>query len=582
MKKFARCFYVICMICQSLPASPQDYHFPVTDWPFYLQHHNSDTVAALNNFPRRGYILDRKGRVLAMDSILYDLVVKPGLVKKSDEAIICRVLNITQKEFKYRIQSARDREDQHQPRAAKTPDRPAVFKGLLSKETAGKIFNLLKQLRPAFSLEKRAVRHYPYDMAAQVLGYVKAGNVGETGLEQYYDSTLRGTTGLQFWQTDTAGHAIKRWSDGRLDVLPENGHTLYTTIDISLQALAEKLLKGKRGSLVALNPATGGILAMASSPAYSPTKLALDRNRYFPALLADPGRPLFNRVIGGINSPGSVFKLFQALIGLEEGVLNADAKFYCAGGYTYCGKPAKPKCHVEGPHRLNLTDAIAMSCNSYFADLFLKILGPSPAGGLSRWSAAMQKFGFGLITGIDLPGEKPGRIPDTSFYKHRYPAGWNGCTIISDAIGQGEVSVTVLQLATAISIIANKGWYYTPHLVDSIEGMHSAGFLTSHQRRESVLIHEQFFEKVQQGMYDAVNTPKGTAYKAGFAGLNIYGKTGTVENNGAADHSVFAGFAPGKNPKIVVVCLIENGGFGAEVAAPIAGAVIKAALSGKY
>lgn len=582
MKKVDRFLFILCLILSlRMPTSAQDYHFPVTDWPFYLQRRSNDSLAALNNFPRRGSILDRKGRVLASDSILLDLVVKPGLVKNGDEAIICRTLNITPKEFRERIQLARDREDQHQPRAAKTPDRPAVFKGLLSKEIAGNIFTLLPKLKPAFSLEKRVVRRYPYDIAGQLLGYVKAGNSGETGLEQYYDSSLRGTTGLQFWQTDTSGHAVKRWLDGRLDVLPENGHTLYTTIDIPLQALAEKLFKGKRGSLVALNPSTGGILAMVSGPDYSPSKLALDRNKYFPVLLADPNRPLFNRAISGINSPGSVFKLFQALIGLEENVLIPDAKFYCAGGYTLCGKPARPKCHIEGVHRLNLSDAIAMSCNSYFADLFLKLLGSAPASGLARWTAAMRNFGFGSLTGIDLPGEKPGRVPDTSFYKHRYPAGWNGCTIISDAIGQGEVGVTVLQLATAISIIANKGWYYSPHLVDSIDGVHSTGFVALYQRK-AISIHEQFFDMVQQGMFDAVNNPKGTAYKAGLAGLNICGKTGTVENNGAEDHSVFAAFAPRKNPRVVVVCVIENGGFGAEAAAPVAGEIIKAALSGKY
>jgi penicillin-binding protein 2 len=434
----------------------------------------------------------------------------------------------------------------------------------------------LPELQPAFSLEKRAVRHYPFNTAAQLLGYVKAGNTGETGLEESFDNTLRGITGLQFWICDHKNTPAKRLLSGKQDVLSEKGRDLYTTIDIPLQLLGEKLMKGKKGSIVAIDPETGGILAMISSPAYSPAELALHRNTYFPKLRLNTERPLLNRTITSYNAPGSVFKLFQALIGLQKDFIDPYVPFTCAGSYTGCGNPHRPKCHVKGVHQFNLVQALAVSCNSYFADLFRKMIGPFPASGLAEWSDAVKKFGFGMLTGVDLPGEKAGVVPDVSLYNRKYPSGWNSCTILSDAIGQGEVSTTVLQLTNAIAIIAGKGWYYPPHAVDSIAGIKNSGFLSQHQKIKAFDLADSAWNLVHQGMYDAVHSKNGTAYQSKIIGLDICGKTGTVENgNGEKDHSVFAAFAPRAHPRIAIVCLVENGGFGSEIAAPIVSQLIR-------
>lgn len=552
----------------------QDYSFPITEPFTYIRHNMNDTVCALYNIPQRGAILDRNGKVLASDSILYDLMVRPGKVKRQDTAIICGLLKISRKEFRDRLKYALNWSDPLHPLVKKTYDRPAPFKGLLSKELTYKLWKRLPELQPAFSLTKRAVRHYPFNTAAHVLGYVKAGGTGETGIEESYDNALRGTTGLQFFVCDHRNTPLKRLETGKQDVLPEKGNTLYTTLDIPLQLLGEKLMKGKKGSIVAIDPRTGGILALVNGPAYSPAELALNRNAYYPGLLQHKDKPLLNRAIASYNAPGSVFKLFQALVALQMGAADPYTRFVCAGGYALCGKPAKPKCHVEGVHKPNLVQAIAISCNSYFADMFRKVVGAIPQSGLTAWSEAIKKFGFGVRSGIDLPGEKAGIVPDTSLYNRKYKAGWNGCTILSNAIGQGEVSVTTLQLANAVSIIAGKGWYYQPHVVDSIGGVTKNYFL----KLNAFELPDSSWNVIHQGMYEAVNSRNGTAYAARINGLEICGKTGTVENGkGEKDHAVFAAFAPRTNPRIAIVCLVENGGFGAQVAAPVVTQLI-----GKY
>ncbi|RXK86208.1 peptidoglycan D,D-transpeptidase FtsI family protein [Filimonas effusa] len=558
----------------------QDYSFPITDLLPYIRHNPSDSVCALHNIPQRGTIFDRNRKMLASDSILYDLMVRPGKVKQQDTAIICSLLKISRKEFRDRLKYARNWSDPAQPLPKRTSDQPAPFKGLLSKEITRIFQKKLPELQPAFSLKKRPVRHYPFNTAAHLLGYIKAGGIGETGLEESYDHFLRGTTGLQFWTCDHRNTPSKRWAAGSLDVMPEKGKDLYTTIDLRLQLMGEKLMQGKRGSIVAIDPQTGGILAMISSPAYSPVKLALDRNAYYPALRLNKDKPLLNRAISSYNAPGSAFKLFQALVALQLGVADPYTTFVCKGSYTLCGNPPKPKCHVEGAHQPNLVKALAISCNSYFADLFRKMIGPFPGSGLSQWAELIKHFGFGTRTGIDLPGEKAGMVPDTTLYKLKYRSGWNSCTILSNAIGQGEVSATVLQLANAIAIVAGKGWFYQPHIVDSIAGIPGSSFLAGHQKINAFVLPDSSWNLVHRGMYEAVNTKAGTAYNARVNGLEICGKTGTVENGkGEKDHAVFAAFAPRSRPRIAIVCLVENGGFGAQVAAPVVTQLIKQYLS---
>lgn len=573
----------VCIFLQLLSLTDtlcQNYSFPIPDLPSYIEHNLNDSVCALHIYPQRGTIFDRNGRVLASDSILYDLMVRPGKVKRKDETIICGLLKITHKEYQDRLRYALNWPDPLHPLVKKTPDRPAPFKGLLAKDITSNLLKKLPELQPAFSLEKRAVRRYPFNTAPQLLGYVKAGNIGETGLEESYDNTLRGVTGLQFWICDHKNAPAKRVLSGKQDVQSEKGRDIYTTIDIPLQLLGEKLMKGKRGSIVAIDPETGGILAMISSPSYSPAELTMHRNTYFPVLLQNKEKPLLNRAITSYNAPGSVFKLFQALITLQRDLIDPFATFTCTGSYALCGTPHKPKCHVQGVHHPNLIQALAISCNSYFADMFRRTIGPFPQAGLAAWSEALAQFGFGRRTGVDVPGEKAGILPDTLLYNRKYRSGWNACTIISNAIGQGEVSITTLQLANAMAIIAGKGWHYQPHVVDSVSGITNSGFLSHHQRTNVFELPDSLWNLVHQGMYQAVQSKNGTAYNARINGLDICGKTGTVENgNGQKDHAVFVAFAPRVRPRIAIVCLIENGGFGAQAAAPIVSQLIKKYLN---
>lgn len=553
----------------------QNYNFPITDPFTNIQHNNANAVAALRIVPKRGTILDRHHRVLASDSILYDLMVRPGKVKRQDTAIICTILKITRKEFRDRLRYALNWSDPRHPNV-KTTGHPSPFKGLLTKATAAALLRALPQLQPAFSLQKHAVRHYPANTAPQLLGYVKANGVGEMGLEESYDYLLRGNTGLQFWQVDGKNVPLNRVDDGREDVVAEAGRDLYTTLDIPLQLLGEKLMKGKKGSIVAIDPQTGGILAMVSAPGYSPSELAINRNSYFPLLLRNTERPLFNRAIASYNAPGSVFKLFQALMGLKLDILDPYAIYTCKGAYTGCGNPPRPKCHTEGVHKTNLIKALAISCNSYFTDVFHNIVGPFPLSGLSLWSDTIRNFGFGALTGIDLPGEKAGIVPDTLLYNRKYKRGWNGCSIISNGIGQGEVSTTTLQLANALAVIAARGLHYPAHIVDSISGITNSGFLSQHQQTNAFPLPDSLWNIVHQGMYEAVNAKYGTAWDPKVKALEICGKTGTVENGkGEKDHSVFAAFAPRSKPRIAIVCLVENGGFGSQVAAPVVYQMIK-------
>lgn len=562
----------------------QSYTFPITDLPVHAAHNLQDTVCALHILPQRGTIYDRNGRILVADSILYDLMVRPGKVKKQDEVLICSLLKITRHEYHERLKYALNWQDPWQPTAKKTYDRPAPFKGLLPRNITLSILKKLPELQPAFSLQKRAVRHYPFNTAAHLLGYVKAPGIGETGMEERFDNLLRGVTGLQFRICDHIHEPTRSWMAGQTDVQAEKGRDIYTTLDIPLQLLGEKLMKGKRGSIVAIDPETGGILAMISSPGYSPAELALHRNTLYPALVQRKDKPFMNRAIGSYNAPGSVFKLVQALIGLQSGVIDPRDRFTCKGGYTQCGNPPRPKCHVTGIHKPNLIQALTISCNSYFAEVFRKTVGLIPKSGLADWAASVRQFGFGARTGVELPGEKAGIVPDTALYNQKYKAGWNGCTILSNAIGQGEVGTTVLQLANAISIIAGKGWFYTPHISDSIAGIKNSSYLATHTKTQAFELADSLWNMVHQGMYDAVHTKAGTAYSARVPGLDICGKTGTVENGkGQKDHSVFAAFAPRMRPRIAIVCLIENGGFGAEVAAPVVSEMIRKYLgSGKH
>jgi len=511
-------------------------------------------------YPSRGLIIDRKKHVILDNTTLFDLVVIPAQLRQG-----CDTINSIVKNGRYQ---------------------PSVFEGLLDEKTHAQIAEKLALFQPAFDLVERPVRKYPYDAAAHVFGYLaevdpkfleKYGSegyrqgdyAGMTGLERTYEKVLMGQRGIQYWNKDNKNRPTQPYEGGKYD-------TAAVALDIELQQLGEQLMQGKIGSVVAIDPKTGGILAMVSAPSYSPTLLTGNqRRKHFSELYTDPRLPLYNRAITGEYSPGSTFKTLQALVGMQEGVITQHTGYPCRGAYFDCGT-GKPKCHGAG-HSPDLEHAIAQSCNPYFANVYRKILDnpsyPNVDSSLAVWDRYMYSFGLGHKLGVDLPSERGGYIPTPKRYQKVFGPRWHSCNTISNSIGQGEVNSTVLQLTNAIAMIANKGWYYTPHMIDSIEGGDQFGLLEPYRtKNQPVHIPDSMFEAVHAGM-EAVMKPGGTGWRLAVPGINICGKTGTVENyykgKKQKDHSFFAAFAPRENPQIAIACIVENGGFGATVAAPI-------------
>jgi penicillin-binding protein 2 len=542
-------------------------------------------------YPSRGLIIDRKKKVILDNTTLFDLVVIPAQLRMGcDTAQLCQILNITEEEFGKRIINSIVKNGRYQT---------SVFEALLDSKTHAQLAEKLSRFQPAFDLVERPVRKYPYEAAAHVFGYLaevdpkflenhategyrQGDYAGMTGLERTYEKVLMGQRGIQYWNRDNKNRPTQPYQGGKFDTSAVAGSTLYSSMDIELQELGELLMSGKMGSVVAIDPKTGGVLAMVSAPSYSPRLLTGNqRRKHFSELYTDPRLPLINRSIGGTYSPGSTFKTLQALVGMQEGVITDQTGYPCRGAYFDCGT-GRPKCHGSG-HAPDLEHAIAQSCNPYFANVYRKILDnpkyPNVDSSLAVWDRYMYNFGLGHRLGIDLPSEKGGNIPTPKYYKKIFGPRWHSCNTISNSIGQGEVNSTVLQLSNAIAMIANKGWYYIPHIVDSIEGGDRFGLLEAYQKKIAPIhIPDSMFEAVHAGM-EAVMKPGGTGWRLAVEGINICGKTGTVENyykgNKQKDHSFFAAFAPRENPKIAIACIVENGGFGATIAAPIVSLMIE-------
>ncbi|HSC54630.1 MAG TPA: penicillin-binding protein 2 [Phnomibacter sp.] len=542
-------------------------------------------------YPSRGMVFDRKKHVILDNTTLFDLVVIPAQLKMGcDTAALCNILKITEDEFKKRVINGIVKNGRYQP---------SVFEGLLDEKTHAQLAEKLTQFQPAFDLVERPVRKYPYLAAAHVFGYLaevdpkfleknssegyrQGDYAGMTGLERTYEKVLMGQRGIQYWNRDNKNRPTQPYQGGKFDTAAVAGSTLYTSMDIELQELGEKLMQGKIGSVVAIDPQTGGIIAMVSAPSYSPALLTGNqRRKHFSELYTDPKLPLYNRAVTGTYSPGSTFKTLQAVIGMQEGVITQRTGYPCRGAYFECGT-GKPKCHGSG-HSPDLIHAIATSCNPYFANVYRKIIDQPRYGtvdsGLTVWDKYMYGFGLGHKLGVDLPAEKGGNIPTAKYYRKIFGNNWSSCNTVSNSIGQGEVNSTVLQLSNAIAMLANKGWYYTPHIVDSIEGGDKFGLLEAyHTKNQPVHIPDTMFEAVHEGMADVMK-PGGTGWRLAVEGINICGKTGTVENyyrgNKQKDHSFFAAFAPRENPKIAIACIVENGGFGATIAGPIVSLMIE-------
>ena len=566
-----------------------------------LQIFSSKYVLAANNnaifkkiiYPDRGIIYDRKKRALLENTISYDLVVIPNEARDVDTTTLCEILKIDKAEYNKRMVEVIIKN---------TRVKSGIFEPFLSAELYAQLTENLYRF-PGFSLSERSIRSYPYNTAAHVLGYVAEVDVnflekhgeegyemgdyaGMTGLEKQYESILMGQRGVKRYLRDNKGKIQGAFEKGEFDTLAIAGRNLFTSMDVEVQQLAEKLLQHKIGSVVALNPKTGSVIAMASSPGYNPNLLTGNqRRKTIGRLLTDTARPIYNRAIKGQYPPGSTFKPLGALIALDEGLITPSFGYNCFGLYTSCGDPRKCEHHNAG-HAANLQLALANSCNSYFLQVFrMAIDNPkynNAKRGYLKWKQYVNSFGLGRKLGIDLPSESIAGIPDTAQYNKDFGGAkyWNSCYMLTLGIGQDRMTATPLQLANTMAFIANKGYYYTPHFIDSIEEEDEIDkkLLENFRIKQEVTkIPKEYFDVIKEGMHDV--TVYGTAYFIKVPGHEFCAKTGTAQNPHGKNHSLFVCFAPKDNPKIAVAVIVENAGFGATWAGPIAGIVMEKYLN---
>lgn len=539
-------------------------------------------------YPDRGILYDRKGKAVLQNTIIYDLMVTPSKLKDLDTLALCKILSIDTAEFRKRIVTAIIKNRSY---------RPSIFEALLSDDKIAKLNESMYKFVPAFYLQERPVRDYPFDVGGNILGYLSEVDssflknhlgegyqigdyAGKTGLERSYEKVLMGQRGIEFWKRDNKNRLTDRYEKGRYDTAAVAGQNMHMALDIELQALGEKLMDNKVGAIVALDPKTGGVLAMVSTPTFKPRYLTgANRKKHFAELYLDPRLPLYNRTVSAYYAPGSTFKTLQGLVGLQEGMITSKTTFACSGAFYGCGRPMG--CLDPGVFKLK--EAITHSCNTYFANVMQRVINnpiyPDIDSSLRAWDNYMYSFGLGNKLGIDIPSEKSGSMPTPKTYNKIYGNGhWNFCTFRSVSIGQGEVLVTPLQVANEMAYLANKGWYKTPHLIDSIEGGDKFNLLSKFDKKHyAVDIADSLFEAVHDGMQGVMETGTGSAAKV--PGITICGKTGTVENyyhgEKQKSHAFFAAFAPRENPKIAIAVICENAGFGASSAAPIASLMIE-------
>ena len=552
---------------------------------------NADSNAFLKkiDYPSRGAIYDRNGKLMVYNQPSYDIMVVMNEAKGHIDTLeLCNALGISKEYFVKRMDDIKDR--------SKNPGYSRFTEQLFMTQLSDREFSVFREKMfrfPGFYVQKRSIRQYTYPYAAHVLGdigevsvsdieednYYQPGDyIGKLGVEKYYEKELRGEKGVQIMLRDAHGRIQGSYHNGKFDRRPVAGRDLTLSIDVKLQALGERMLQGKIGSIVAIEPATGEVLAMISSPTYDPRNLVgRQRSKAHAALSRNVWKPLLNRSIMGQYPPGSTFKTTQALTYQTEGIITPNTMFPCHHGFSYRGLHVG--CHGHASP-LNLIEAISTSCNGYFCWGLYYMLGNRRKYGnvqkaMDRWRDYMVSMGFGYKLGIDLPGEKRGLIPNASFYDRAYHKSWNGLTVISIAIGQGEVNLTPLQIANLGATIANRGYFYTPHVVRKVQGLPlDTAFTHRHRTMASV----RAYSAVVAGMRSSAL--KGTCKALGHLPFTVCGKTGTAQNRGQ-DHSVFMGFAPMDNPKIAIAVYVENGGFGADFAVPIAGVLFEQYMTSK-
>jgi penicillin-binding protein 2 len=556
----------------------------------FIKKSDNNAIKIKYDYPERGYMFDRNGVLLVANQPSYDVMVIPKDVKEIDTLEFCKLLKITKEEFITKMNKA----------AVYSPRLPSVFLPQLNKKEYAGFQEKIRKYQ-GFYIQKRSLRDYQVNAAANVFGYIaqvndaiikknpyyKSGDlIGKQGVEEVYEEFLRGTKGVKYIQKDRFNRDIGSYKEGIYDTIAVQGEDVTLTLDIELQKYGESLMINKRGGIVALEPKSGEILALVSAPSYDPAILVgRDRSKNYLKLSQDSlAKPLFDRGLLAEYPPGSPFKIMTGLIGLQEEVIDENMTFHCSHGFSY-GRGAFMKCHDSGNN--NLHTGIAHSCNTYFANVFMRTINkyPKPTYGVDAWSNHLKSFGLGNFMGYDLPAGRKGLIPDSRYYKRWYPnGGWRSTTIVSNAIGQGEVSTTPIQLANMMAAVANEGYYYTPHIIKKIKN-HTID--KKYTTKHVTTVDKQYFKPVIEGLFAVYN--EGTARSLRVEGIDICGKTGTAENktkiNGVTtqltDHSIFVAFAPKDNPKIAVAVFVENGYWGARWAGPIASLMLEKYLRGK-
>lgn len=552
---------------------------------------DNNAIKIIYDYPERGYIYDRNGKLLVANQPSYDIMVTPKDVKNIDTTELCTLLSITRHDFDRLIAKAK----------VYSPRLPSVFLAQLNKKEYA-AFQEKQRKFPGFEIVKRSLRDYQVNVGANVFGFITQASertieenpyynsgdlIGKQGVEQEYEKTLRGIKGVKYRQRDKFNKDIGSYKNGQFDTIAVAGEDITLTIDIELQKYGEELMKNKRGGIVVLEPKTGEILSLVTAPSYDPALLVgRQRSRNYTKLYNDSlSKPLYDRGLLAEYAPGSPFKIMTGLAALQEGVIDQNSSVVCNHGFSYA-RGRFMRCHCRGGV-LQLHRAIYESCNSYFATAYIKTIGKykSPAAAVDIWSNHVKSFGLGEFMGYDLPVGKKGKIPTSKTYKRIYPnGGWRGTTIVSNSIGQGEVVATPIQLANMIATVANEGYYYTPHIIKKIKGEQiDPKFKTKHY----TTVDKKHFKPIIDGLFDVYNL--GTAYYLRVDGIDICGKTGTAENFARIggkrvqleDHSIFVAFAPKDNPKIAIAVLVENGGYGATIAGPIASLMIEKYLRKK-
>lgn len=547
----------------------------------YLLYAQGNVLRRVYTNPARGPILDRHSKILVQNEPFYDIMVIPKQVKPFDTLEFCKLLGIDRNDFNKRFEKA----------IKYSPNLSSIFEKQLSAQVYAAFQERLSEF-PGFYSSTRYLRTYPDSVGAQFLGFIgevkdndvkRSGNyyrlgdyIGVTGVERSYEDVLRGQHGVQNLMVDSRNRPKGHYANGAYDTAAVAGQRLISSLDLRIQKLGEKLMQNKVGSIVAIEPSTGEILCYVSSPTYNPNLMVgRQRGNNAAELYKDPYKPFFIRPIQAYYPPGSSFKPLSALIAMQEGIITPQTTYYCPG-YYWAGNHKVPCFHGEAHGTVNLSSAVAESCNGYFSMVFEKLMNfygaKNTSSTFTNWRNNVGKFGMGSKLGLDMPNEGKGNIPTTKYYDKIYhPGGWRSSTVISLAIGQGELLATPLQLANIECTIANHGFYYKPHLIKAIGNKEV--IRPEYKVKNNVGIDSTYFEPLIDGMQAVVD--HGTAVASKIPGIMMCGKTGTAQNNHGEDHSVFVAFAPRENPRIAIAVIVENSGEGSHWAAPIASFIIE-------